>query len=402
MRRPTDFESATVWREGTLVGTIARTRHGSVFEYAPAFFDAHALLPGGIATHLPYARRTTETRGVNLHPFFAGLLPEGIRLEALVDRVKTSEDDLLSLLVAAGADTIGDLSVVPGDTPPSAIEPERWKPNEVRFADLFEKSMKSTAEEPTIPGVQAKLSASTISFPVVPAGRAAFILKLNPPKYPKLVENEHFFMGMAKACGLSVASTNLVHDRDGEAGLLVERFDRVWSPETKSLQRIHQEDACQFLDRYPADKYRISCREIAEGLQEFCAAPIPELTHFIRLVAFSYLIGNGDLHAKNVSILAKQPGFVLSPAYDLLSTLPYGDRRMALKLDGRDDNLRRSDFISFGTRLAVRELAIAKVFDHLCDRAPAWIERLEDIGLDERRTRDLRDTMNRRLAQLSG
>lgn len=401
---PTEVEVAAVWREGTLVGTITRSRHGSLFEYDRAFYDANAGLPGGVAIHLPFSERKHETLGVNLHPYFAGLLPEGLRLRALVERVKTSEDDLLSLLVAAGADTIGDLAVVPaGAPPPGPIEPETWKPAEVRFSDLFEESlgrMGNPTAEPTIPGVQAKLSAATISFPIAPVGRASFILKLNPPKLPRLVENEHFFMAMAKACGLRTAPTRLVHDRDGAAGLLVQRFDREWSKETKSLRRIHQEDACQFLDRYPADKYRLSCREIAEGIRDSCAAPIPELARFVRLVAFSYLIANGDLHAKNVSILREAPGFVLSPAYDLLSTFPYGDRNMALKLDGRDANLRRSHFLTFSARLGLREQAVASILDELCDRAPKWIDRLDEIGLDVRKTRLLRDTMIRRREQL--
>ena len=84
MRPPTEVERADVWRESSRVGTLARTSHGSFFEYDE----------------------------VNLPPFFAGLLPEGLRLRALVQRVKTSEDDLFSLLLAAGADTVGDLSVV--------------------------------------------------------------------------------------------------------------------------------------------------------------------------------------------------------------------------------------------------------------------------------------------------
>jgi hypothetical protein len=50
------------------------------------------------------------------------------------------------------------------------------------------------------------------------------------------------------AGGLATAETRLVFDRDGRSGLLVTRFDR------RAGRRLHQEDACQLLDRYPADK----------------------------------------------------------------------------------------------------------------------------------------------------
>lgn len=405
--RPTDVEIADVWREATLVGTITRTSHGSVFEYDESFHREHARRPGGIAVHLPYGQRRFETWGANLHSYFAGLLPEGLRLRALVKRVKTSEDDLLSLLVAAGADTVGDISVVPHGEQISAVETpaKHWHPEEVLFSELFEQSLVRTgesSEEPIVPGVQEKVSASTISFPLMPTGRHAYILKLTPPDKPLLVENEHFFMRMANACRIETASTRLVYDRDKNPGILVARFDRVWLKEERRFRRLHQEDACQFLDRYPADKYRIPCSEIAKGLIETCAAPIPEIARFLRLVAFSYLIGNGDLHAKNVSILADGPagGFRLSPAYDLLSSLPYGDRRMALMIDGRDVNLKRSHFLSFGRRFGVNEAAIARMLDELCRTAQPWIARLEEIGFDDRRTRSLRETMTKRLEDL--
>ena len=45
---------------------------------------------------------------------------------------------------------------------------------------------------------------------------------------------------------------------------------------------------------------------------------------FIRRLVFSVLIGNGDMHLKNWSLLypdRRNP--VLSPAYDFLATLPY-------------------------------------------------------------------------------
>ncbi|MDQ3266817.1 MAG: HipA domain-containing protein [Myxococcota bacterium] len=408
MSLPTEVQVAEVWRDDARVGTITRTAHGSDFEYSQEFFQQHAGQKGGIAVHLPYSRRRTGTHGTNLHPFFAGLLPEGLRLRVLVSRTKTSEDDLLSLLIAAGTDTVGDLAVVPqGDQPRElALDTGRWKPEAVLFPELLAQSLartRSGEDEPLIPGVQEKVSASTVSFPLRPPGRRAYLLKLNPEDKPELVQNEDFFMRMAKGCGLRVATTRLLRDREGNPGLLVERFDRRWLKQDQRLVRIHQEDGCQFLNRYPSEKYRLSCAELARGIQHTCAAPIPELARFLVLVAFSYLVGNGDLHAKNVSILADGPagGFRLSPAYDLLTTLPYGDRRMAMKLEGRDDNLTRAHLIAFGARHGVNARAVGKLLDRLSTAARPWIARLEEIGFDRRRTKFLRETIRKRLQDLS-
>lgn len=385
---------ADVHRDATLVGRIARTKHGSIFEYDDAFLRARPSGERGIAFRLPYAKKRFETVGVNLHTFFAGLLPEGLRLQTLVRRTKTSADDLLTLLIAAGADCIGDVAVTkagaaPIDTSP-AVEVEKL--GRASFADVLKKSLGST-REPTIPGVQEKVSALMVSLPLRPSRAGSFILKLNPPGVPLLVENEHFFMAMARACGLRTADTELVRDRDGASGLLVRRFDR--SPEGK----LHQEDACQLLDRYPADKYRLSTREAMEAL-EVCSAPTIERTRLLRLVAFSYLVGNGDLHGKNISVRVASKLTELTPAYDVLSTLPYGDAHLALKVDARDAKLRRKTFVQFGERFDIPAKATEAILDELLDRSEPFLPRLDEIGFDKKRTARLRQTLGRRRDEL--
>lgn len=407
MKRVLKPNVAVVLRGSEVAGHLRRTPHGAVFEYEASFRSAaHTASDLGVAYRLPYETPRVETLGTNVHPFFAGLLPEGLRLDALVRRVKTSKDDLLSLLVEAGADCVGDVSVVHDATPLQEVTPavDTAALSALSFANILAESLAGKhGPEPTLPGVQEKVSAAMISLPVrAKRGSAAYILKLNPPKMPRLVENEHFFMNMARASGLDVARADLVHDREGAAGLLVERFDRI-ATDGGDVRKVHQEDACQFLDRYPADKYVLSYADIARGIGELSSAPIVETARYLRLVAFSYLVANGDLHAKNVS-LHTLPGdgrIALTPAYDVLSSLPYGDRSMALSFDGRDDNLKRAAFVSFGERHGVRRAATEAMLDELCDVAPAWIPRLVEIGLEPRKTADLARVMKKRRGDLA-
>jgi serine/threonine-protein kinase HipA len=53
---------------------------------------------------------------------------------------------------------------------------------------------------------------------------------------------------------------------------------------------------------------------------------------------------------------------------------------MALRMEGRDAKLARAHFLAFGARHGVREHAVVSMIDQLCDRAPPWIERLDEIG----------------------
>lgn len=44
-------------------------------------------------------------------PFFDGVLPEGLRLEALLRQAKIDRDDLFSQLIAVGGDLVGNVTV---------------------------------------------------------------------------------------------------------------------------------------------------------------------------------------------------------------------------------------------------------------------------------------------------
>jgi serine/threonine-protein kinase HipA len=398
------YVSYVVRRDGVRVGVITRTEHGSVFAYDADIAPAES--EEGIAFTLPYHAKRFETLGVNLHPFFANLLPEGLRLHALTRRVKTSEDDLLGLLAVVGADCIGDISVVPDDAEDASIEPtlDVTEASKASFAELLRQSLAydgTRSREPALPGAQEKVSAAMISFPVRGKGRAgAYILKLNPPDKPRLVENEAFFSKMADACGLDAAPSELITDRSGAPGLLVRRFDRTYDREAKRWHALHQEDGCQLVNRYPADKYLLDCRTIGDALVAVCTAPAVEALRYLQLWAFSYVIGNGDLHAKNVSVRRDRGQVRLTPAYDLLTTLPYGDRHMALKLGARDDNLRKKDFVDMGERFGVRTKATVTMLDELLERAAPFIDRFGEIGFEARRTNDLQRTARARIEDL--
>lgn len=350
-----------------------------------------------IGFRLPKTGPPVTAPAGSVPPFFAGLLPEGARLQALTRRVKTSADDMLSLLMAVGADCIGDVRVIPSGSEPASFPPLAvtgdWSTTD--FEELFAASVAvggERIERAALPGVQEKVSAAMISFPVT-GPSVSHLLKLAPAGYPRLVENEAFFMAFAAAAGLPTAPAAVVHDRSGRSGLLVQRFDRL--AEGGHLLRIAQEDACQFCSVYPADKYRITMNAIAKAVVELAASPAVALRDLVRQVAFSYLVANGDLHAKNISLRTRPDGLIeLTPAYDLLADLPYTrDAHMALKLDGRDLGLTRQVLVSFADRFGLRPRPVHRLLDRLCDVAPAWVDRLDEIGFDERSTAHLRRTI---------
>jgi serine/threonine-protein kinase HipA len=340
------------------------------------------------------------TTGGSVPPFFAGLLPEGVRLGVVTSSTKTSADDHLTLLLAIGADTIGNIRVFPAGAAPQVPLPLFEPGRDNDFHAVFAKLTGSVEADPVgLAGVQPKVSAGRMSTPTQTRAGPA-ILKLNPASFPLLVENEHFFMRMASACGLRAAQTTLLHDGQGRSALLVNRFDRV------GTRRIPQEDACQVADLYPASKYRIKTETALTTLADACGrgggSRLIALAELLKVVVFSWLIGNGDLHGKNMSIYNPDGFWQPTPAYDLLCTQPYTgwNDPMALSLYGRANRLTRTNFIEAGERLGIRERASKNMIDTMIDAAIAWPDRCGEIGFDDKQTERLAQMLHSRLESL--
>ena len=258
----------------------------------------------------------------------------------------------------------------------------------------------TTELDRALPGVQDKLSDAMVSFPLRGTQGPA-ILKLNPPAFPRIVENEAFCLGLARRTGLTVPKFEVIKDREGVSGLLVERFDRKVA--NGSVKRFAQEDACQLLNRWPADKYRVSFNDIANRLVKVVSSREASIMNLVEQVAFSWVIGNGDMHAKNYSVqwLKEERLVVPTPVYDLVSTFPYPlDQHMALKLDGRDANLQGRFLVGFASRFGIPESMAKRKLSELADRVEPNIGDASCIGFDDRITEQLISEMNRRLTTL--
>lgn len=67
-----------------------------------------------------------------------------------------------------------------------------------------------------------------------------------------------------------------------------------------------------------------------------CDASALASRDLVRQLAFAYLAGNGDVHAKNFSVLQDPIGeWQVSPVYDAPCSHRYGDTTMALSVGGR-------------------------------------------------------------------
>lgn len=366
--------TADVFKAGRLAAQLRRVDGGTEFAYLPGYLrDGIA-----VATTLPLSDEPRVTPAGAVPPFFAGLLPEGRRLWNLRRALKTSADDELSLLLSVGRGPVGDVQVVPEGEVPAPAEPllqVKRSFAETRFADLVDQA--GMIDPVAIPGVQDKVSARMISVPLARASNR-YILKIDPPEYPHVVENEAYFLGVARAMRMPVADAEVVRDADGRPGLLVRRFDRVPAPIGEALP-LACEDACQLLDRWPADKYRVSSEEVANVIGDLCPASLPARREVFNQLCFAWLTGNGDVHAKNLSVLRGLDGeWKVAPAYDLPSTILYGDKSLALAIDGQTTGLSRRRFLTFALAIGLPEPAAVRVIERVLAGTQRVITELED------------------------
>ena len=148
-------------------------------------------------------------------------------------------------------------------------------------------------------------------------------------------------MELARHMGIEVPATELIPlDRLqgvpqgvralGEFVYAVKRFDR-----DNQGQKIHMEDFAQVFGVYPEKKYKsASYRNIVEVIwKEVGEEGVAE---FIKRFVFNALIGNGDMHIKNFSLIyPHKTQAALAPAYDFVSTIFYlPQETLALNFSG--------------------------------------------------------------------
>lgn len=350
-------------------------------------------LPGAtrqVATTLPVTDEPVVGHGGALPPFFSNLLPEGRRLSALKRSVKASLDDELALLLPVGANTVGDVTVIPHGETPVTPAATITIGEDLDFTAVL--SDAGIVDPVSLPGVQDKASARTIAAPVQ-GGAQDYILKVSPPEYPKLVENEAECLNIARAAGAGfrVAESEIIHDKHGRPGLLVSRFDRVGD------KKLHVEDAAQIMGLYPGEKYDPAMEQLALALGRVSSSPLLTARSIAFQVALAWLTGNGDLHAKNISLLWRGEAVEVAPIYDIPATVPYGDTTLALAVQGRKDNLSGKMFRAFAAEIGLPPRATESVIATALAVTEGAADRIiEATDFDPRRARDLRRILEHR------
>ena len=256
--------------------------------------------------------------------------------------------------------------------------------------DIEELAVKVLGRSVSLTGVQPKLSVEitksdkgTKRLTIVGLW-GNFILKPPFSRFPEMPEVEDLTMHLAEVAGINTAEHSLIRLKSGELAYISKRFDRLKS------KKLHVEDMAQITETLTERKYSGSMEKVGKSILKYSSFAGNDVLRFFELTLFCFITGNADMHLKNFSILTNEDDeFILSPAYDLLSTallLPEDKEELALPLNGKKNNISKKDFEKFAEVLKINKKVSDRIFGgmiNIQDKFNDWI----DISFLESKTK---------------
>lgn len=335
------MDALRVYLRDVKIGTLEDATNGLVFRYEPSYVQSSSAEPLSVA----FPVRAEPYSGPEVEIYFSNLLPDDYVRTRIGEVLKIPRDNTFALLAAIGGDCAGAVALYPEGVDPVSGNAEYRKLEDaeaVRILSDLEKRPLNVGENDfriSGAGAQDKLVACVNNGHVLlplNGTPSTHIIKPEIRNYPGSVQNEYFAMKLAAACGHEVAECEILQ-LGGNSYYVTSRYDRE-SLEGKTC-RLHQEDFCQLLKIDPRHKYEaVGGPGIAECyalLNELCLSA-QERVSFLERLIFNFLVGNGDAHGKNFSVLYRDGRCTLAPMYDIMSTTVYPEvgGRMAMKIDG--------------------------------------------------------------------
>ncbi len=406
------------FREGELAERSLRQRPTAITVKNQAVFDLVVAWHGVPIGHLnhdgfewrwqpvdrdgpPLVRQTMPGK---LPPFLVSLLPEG-----WLENVVKHKDE--RSLLRSGKRYVSNITIVErqaelSDLPQDILltRLERFSaggvftgqysgPGRSEIEASFENNLAQIyqrADTPRLSGVQIKAPMFVDSEGVLsPSIGQPFTHILKPAGtsgFEALPLVEWTAMALGRAAGFETPEVALIEMPNGMApALLVERFDvRLGGTDTRMLAL---EDFCSVLDLPTDAKYQSTMERVARAVRPLSTAPNEDLQLIVKRAVFAWLIADGDMHLKNIALIkVAEPGETsfrsvrIAPLYDAVTTRVFPNLkhdRLALKVNGKDDNLRRADFHALaataGLGVGETDLAIAD----LLQRIGGAVERIE-------------------------
>ncbi|WP_281648210.1 HipA domain-containing protein [Parendozoicomonas sp. Alg238-R29] len=182
---------------------------------------------------------------------------------------------------------------------------------------------------------------------------------------------------------------------DEPTAYAIRRFDRDGD------DRVHTEDFAQIFELYAHNKYgKANSEQIALALYRFSDNGLADVQQMARRLLANILLANGDAHLKNWTVMyADKKHPTLSPAYDIVSTLPYVNSETGIALNiGREKawyNIDMNTFETWARRADIPWQAIkVHIKDAMEQARSTWPELIKDLPMHEQHKAVMAEHMN--------
>lgn len=323
------------FQDGRQAGTLWRTSDGISLDYDPDWLARKEATP--VSLSLPL--RSGSHGGAAVRRFLDGLLPESESQRArLAVRLDAPDTHPFTLIEALGRCSAGALAFVPhGEDPgaPGAVAGEPITESEIErlLADLPQRPLGVDRRfRFSLAGAQRKTALLRREGEWLrPTGFTPTTHILKPQVGPLLgadfrrsVENEFLCLEFTRAFGVETTGVE-IGDFGRQRALVVERFDRRWTPDGR-LVRIPHEDCLQALGGATHLKYESDGGPGMTRLLDLLRGavdPDADRRAFLRGQIVFWLLAAIDGHAKNYSLrLLRRGEYRLAPLYDIVSVQP--------------------------------------------------------------------------------
>lgn len=375
---------------GQHVADIEQTRGGA---HRLHYTGTPGLTP--VSLSMPIVGETHGHRTVE--PFLLGLLPDKEDIKQTMGReFGVAWRNPFALLGHIGLDCAGAVQFVePSDLDEvlarkGALRPVSGSAIGARLRELRSDpaaSWVAPSERWSLAGTQAKVALRQMPDGswADPSGSepTTHIIKPGIDRLNLQALNEHVCLDTAARLRLPAARTEYV-EFDGEPAIVVRRYDR--REMDGRIERIHQEDVCQALAVRPENKYESEggprAKDVVELLQTNISAARDRRSNahrFVQYLAFNYLVGAPDAHAKNYSVLLLGDEVRLAPLYDVASGLPYdatdefsGLRNAAMAIGGnrRFGYVTGKHWVQFARESRLDPEQVLATVERLAERIP--------------------------------
>lgn len=328
-----------IFMNGSFVGQLQRLASGKLeFIYSDEWMISTKRR--SISLSLPVFMKRHS--GDIVEHFFSNILPDNKDIrERIQTRFGLLRNTSFDLLSEVGRDCIGALQLIPEgyDTNIKSIITKSLPDREIanllksyRTAPLgmaddndFRISIAGAQEKTALLWYEEKWNLPLGATPTshifkLPIG----FINRNGIDLKDSVENEWLCHLILKGFKIPVANAEIKKFEDVNV-LVIERFDRIISPDKSWIMRLPQEDMCQACGISSALKYEsqggpgiVDIMSILGG-----SSNNKDQYIFMKTVFLFWLLGAIDGHGKNFSIFLKQQDrYHLTPMYDVLSAYP--------------------------------------------------------------------------------